>query len=379
MQGNTSYLYGYYGMQNSGDDALLLAAAWGASRYLQAETLSVQSPRPLMLPEFGRFPATLAPQQRFTGHNRLLQYHLAANSQHMVFGGGSILHCSRDINLMRHLMWLSGKGPHRAIGVGIGPFKNSRAEEACRRWLNECDFIGVRDQESLTIAKAIAPSANVELTFDLAAMLLEMPFVNDPFNPIERRGIGVALCPRERLHGAPEKEEQRLRAIARSLTDCYLTTGEPVFLIDFNGHSSLGDSQVHNQLHAYLSSSIPVFRINYDANPLRLMKRLSGLKAVVGMRLHASILAYLMNTPVLSLNYHSKCFGWANQIGMPQHYRFDCDYIDSQQLSLQLIAGLDHGFSKAALPTHAALQASQQNFLPQPLSHKHNNVGAASC
>lgn len=68
-----SYLCGYYGMQNTGDDALLLATAWGAKKFLGDKNHRVSNVAPLHLSGLPYLPAGLKVQQRFRGENRLKQ------------------------------------------------------------------------------------------------------------------------------------------------------------------------------------------------------------------------------------------------------------------------------------------------------------------
>lgn len=373
------YLCGYYGMENSGDDALLLSTMLGASRFLKVDTFSVNSPTQLQVPKRGVYQAKLVKTQRFRGENRLRQCFSASQSDGVIFGGGSVLHCDRDIQTKRLMMKLAGKGPHLALGVGIGPFANSRAEKACAKFLNECTYTGVRDSNSFAIAKSISPKANIEQTFDLAPALtaeLDKHFFNNQYEDQFRRGIGVALCPRESLaqnqltneevikdkQGGMLAEQRRIRAISEGLAQVHRATGEPIFLIDFNGHSTLGDAAVHDEIQKYLPVNIPVFRVPYDANPIRVMARLAKLKAVVSMRLHGSILSYMTDTPVISINYHSKCEGWCDQVGMPNEYRFNADLIDSNQLAKVVIDGVEGRFSSCKLSKQEAYARSIRNF-----------------
>lgn len=356
-----TYLFGYYGMHNCGDNALMLAAAWGAKKYLEADKLCFNSPTTLSIPYIGKYPAMLPEQQCIPGQNRFSQYLAALQSKSIIFGGGSIFHCSRDINLARHLMKLS-KGPHRALGVGLGPFKDINAENSCREFLKQCDYVGVRDQESLDIAMALAPDSNVELTFDLAPLLLDIPGVTGSILPARRKGIGVALCPHERLSGDDTTERLRLENLAADLAEVYYATGEPIFLIDLNGHKTYGDKQVHRELQQYIPSNIPVFLIDYQSNPLHVLVRLSRLKVMVGMRLHACILSMLCKTPVIALNYHSKCVAWCKQAGVPEEYRFEVTKIERSRFRNVLKHGLSDRFSDSILhPLHAMLQA-KRNF-----------------
>ena len=361
MQANRVFLSGYYGMQNSGDDALLMSCALGAKRFLDADSIEISSPTRVKLPMLDAFAPQLAEKQSFRGENRFRQIWSAAQANRIIFGGGSVLHCASDITMKRLMMKLAGKGPHMAIGVGVGPFHTVRAEQACAKFLNECGYVGVRDEESFDIATALAPHANIEMTFDIAPMLIDY-IDDDPVFDYQRRGIGVALCPKERLHGDPQAEQARLRAIASALTASARASNEPVFLIDLNGHEQLGDASVHQELRAYIPNDVPVFNVNYNTNPLRLMERLKHLRVVVGMRLHASILSFMVETPVVSLNYHSKCVGWCDQIGIPYDYRFDTHNIDGNALGSVLIEGLEQGFTAPQLTPGDAYKAAKKNF-----------------
>lgn len=361
MQANKFFLSGYYGMLNSGDDALLMSSALSAKKFLSAQSIEISSPTRVKLPLLDAFDPRLASKQSFRGENRFRHLWSAANANRIIFGGGSVLHCTSDINMKRLMMKLAGSGPHLALGVGVGPFHTVRAEKACAKFLNECGYVGVRDEESFDVATALAPNANIEMTFDIAPLLID--YIDD--NPIaasQCRGIGVALCPKERLHGKPEAEQQRLRAIAVALTKAHRDSGEPIFLIDLNGHDNLGDACVHQELRAYIPSGVPVFRVPYNSNPLRLMERLKTLRVVLGMRLHASILAFMVETPVIALNYHSKCVGWCDQIGVPKVYRFDTHNIDGDNLAGVLSHGLNHGFKAPQLSTSDAYKAARKNF-----------------
>ena len=397
-----TYLCGYYGMQNSGDDALLYATLNGMKAHFQTSEFQVNTPTRLLLPALGDFKPSIASIQRYRGENRVRQLLAAMRSNQIIFGGGSVLHCQRDMDVKYLMMKLAGKGPHMALGVGVEPFAATAAEKSCRRFLNHCDYVGVRDKRSYDIATAIAPNANVELTFDLAPSLL--PHLKDYFRNIEdsmlreslreyhidsnqdnvasgaassketdtKRGIGVLLCPKESITTSSNVnefavEQQRLVEIAHAIKEIHDETGQPVYIFDMNGHRTLGDQQVHDQIQRLLPASIPVFRYSYQSNPLRLMSQLGRLKVCLAMRLHGSVFSYLAGTPVISLNYHDKCNGWCDQIGMPLEYRFDTSQLDTPGLIEAAVDGIKRGFSDCALSVESAYEKSIKNFL-SPLS-----------
>lgn len=361
------YLSGYYGMKNSGDDALMLAAAMGAREYLKAQDLIVGSFSPVLLPEIDFFPAGLREIQRVRGENRIRNYFHAVGSDAVLFGGGSVFHTAQDINVKRHMARLSGLS--FALGVGIGPFKDMAAERACQTYLRAGHRVRVRDQLSYDIATALAPDADIGLSFDLAPLLLTHPAAN-LVEPAKRRGICVCLCPRERLQGNPMAEAKRIRALAAALNRVAAETGEKVTLLDFNGHAQLGDNIVHRELAALLSPGVLASHIAYNGDPLRVLQSLSHFKVIVAMRLHAAILGFMAETPVLALNYHAKSEGWCEQIGLAHNLQFSCCKASEAQrsagdinaLTAELTRGLSDGFQLPVMSRHEALQKSLLNW-----------------
>ncbi len=358
-----AYIVGYYGMQNSGDDALMYATAWGANKYLSCDHNKIG-----LYGDHNRHtPATqqlnLNFKQSFPGQNRLAHYKAAIKSKRIIFGGGAVLHSTTDINLKRHLMSLASPEKSRAVGVSIGPFQSVAAEKACARFLNECAFVGVRDANSLAIANSIAPQAKVEKTFDLAPLLLCANKFVQPSTP--RKGIALALCsvaidPMGKIDLVAE--QQRLNQLCQLITTLYNNTGEAITLIEFNGHSVLGDWVINNAIKARLSNKIPLIIKPYNPNPFAVMNDLASYKALISMRLHGSILGYLAKTPVLSINYHQKCAGWCQQIGLAESYQLNIAEQQISQLIEPLEQGLTQGFIAPKLPVSVALNKALLNW-----------------
>lgn len=372
MKTYDAYLVGYYGMQNSGDDALMYAAAWGAQSFLNSQKIILSAPRNLQIPDLGIVNGCLSGKQAFRGHHRLQHYFAAAKSDRVIFGGGSVLHHERDIRLKMDLMKLATHGGV-AIGVGVGPFANEGAEKACQEFLNKCEFVGLRDVESFECAKQLAPNANLELTFDLAPALL---CGNFQLPDVERSGIAFNLCPVKSFDIDSEESQKRIRDFKQVIENVWYATGEKIYLLDINGHSELGDSTLHHKLMLSLSRDVQIEHIGYDPNPYNLLQRLASYKAIASMRLHGSILGYMAQTPVLNLQYHSKCAGWSNQIKHPVHLRFDVNNLSIDGLTFALIDGWSHGFSMPEVTCASAIRHSLNNW---KFCHEHKTASDNSC
>jgi polysaccharide pyruvyl transferase WcaK-like protein len=112
-----AYIVGYYGMHNTGDDALLYAARWASHHLLASKSNIVSSASNSKSEEFGDIKAMS--QGLFRGHQRLVHYKNALQSEKIIFGGGSVLHTQTDIQLKRHLIALAGREHSRCVGVGL--------------------------------------------------------------------------------------------------------------------------------------------------------------------------------------------------------------------------------------------------------------------
>lgn len=366
-----AWLAGYYGMQNCGDDALLLAAHYGAQQHLGCQNIAVASMAKIKLNGQLQLPKTLQAQQHWRGQNRLIQYQQALQSKRIILGGGSVFHSAQDINIKRHMLRLSNSRQSMALGVSLGPFYNSDAESACRKFLNECGFIGVRDAQSFEIACSLAPNANVKQTFDLAPSLMAHPDFRA--NQNERAGILFNLCPVAiDANGGndPQAEQRRVNAICTVIAALWKRTGERISLINLNGHNQLGDWQLSQKIRTQLRDRVPLSLIPYNSNPLKVIQVMSHFKAIVSMRLHGNIFAYMTGTPSIALNYHRKCQQWCEQIGLPPAQQFDAANINQSALLSCLENGLNTGFETPQLPVATALTLSESNWRTQDEKHQ---------
>lgn len=357
-----AYLVGYYGMQNVGDDALLLASLYGAQTELNCQHFAVASASEFNSASFGQIKPTQKAQQRFKGENRASHYYYALRSKRVIFGGGSVFHNATDINLKRKLIKLAGPHSSLAVGVGLGPFADLEAEKACSAFLNECDFIGVRDAKSYEIGKRIAPEANLHMTFDLAPSLCLHPHFS--VSESERKGILFNLCPAPTdCYGTLNKtqENQRFWDICQVIYRTWLQTKQPITLLDLNGQEG-SDGDISELIQLKLGNKIPLDVLKYNSDPFAVINTISRYKAIVSMRLHGCILGYLAGTPALALNYHNKCVEWCQQIGMPERYQFDANRLDPQALSRALYDGCRFGFESPQLPIKDAIQYSLNNW-----------------
>jgi len=326
MKAHRVAIVGYYGQQNTGDDALLAVSSWGSRQYLQSKEMYASAAE---LPNFkgAEFVKPIFSRRHiFRGENFLRQCYYLSRSDALVFGGGSVFTSSEDIKQKIRLLRLVGKGPHAAVGVSVGPFRDRTAERYCSQLLNRLTFVGARDQESEKIARAITSTPIVERTFDLAALLPKASgmIAEQMASSKNRRGIGLSMCNYERFVGGDtKKEEIRKGKMKQALKAIMSEINEELVLIDFNGHPRLGDFALNREIAEYAEAFCKVRHVRYSDDPLKVLQEIAGLRTLIGMRLHAAIFGYLSATPTLMLSYHQKCSEWASQSGMSEDSVFD--------------------------------------------------------
>lgn len=358
-----AHIVGYYGMKNSGDDALMHATIWGANHLLNYKSNSIAAYQQINNAPLINQHITLHSNQAFPGQNRLTQYKAAAKSRSIIFGGGSVLHSETDINFKRHMMQIAGNKTSRAVGVSLGPFQSIAAEKSCVNFLHECEFVGVRDQQSLDIAREIAPDANVKKTFDLAPLLLcakPLKLIKSP-----RNGIALSLCPvAVDPFGKTNKviENKRINEFCYLIEKLYKNTGEHITLLTFNGHRLLGDWKINQTIAARLNNKVPITIRMYNPDPFVVLNDLANYKVIISMRLHGSILGFLSKTPIVSINYHEKCQGWCQQVGLNEQYQFNADDLNIDEILKQIEHGLTTSFIPPTLEVNSALNNALSNW-----------------
>jgi polysaccharide pyruvyl transferase WcaK-like protein len=362
---NRVFLAGYYGMHNTGDDAMLAAAAWGIRQYLAPDRILVNV---ACLPEFPgaeHLTPIYAPVQRFKGENRLRGYRAVLLSRSLVYGGGSLFHTSSVIRSHINQLKLAGKGPHYAVGVALGPFGNIEDERTCAGFLRRLEFIGLRDRESLEIARTIAPEVRSEKTFDLALLFPRSAGLNigDPGIAGQRRGIGLSLCDYERFSGGDlKREETRRKKLIELLRRLDPAGIDELVFMDFNGHPVYGDRKLHEEIAASLDNRFKVRHLPYCADPLTMLRAIASLRLVLAMRLHAAIFGYLAHTPTFILSYHPKCTAWAKEIGTAKQYLYDSVDFELSSMSEQINSVLDGNYLEPGLAPASAEAMAMKNW-----------------
>lgn len=335
-QHSVATLSGYIGMDNAGDDAFLQVCIPAIKQYLNPKTiytLSSKIPEPLKYQAFPVYPAFT-----FRGMGIVDNYitkKIVRLSNYLIFCGGSIFHSSDFFKQFTNHMHTKKGSLAFAVGVSIGPFKDKRSLSSCATFLSQLDFIGVRDYISYERGKELCPKANIYHTFDLAPLLLHFNNLKTRYSK-NKNTIGISLCNCNNIiKNNPQKEDILIKAIAEAIEASYHNDLiRKVVILELNGNQKYGDFKLHSKLASFLSDKVKVDikHLRYNSNPLFYLSIMSNLGCMIGMRLHANIFSFCVDTPSIILSYHEKCIEWAKTIGINKNMLLKYEDINAKDL-----------------------------------------------
>lgn len=311
---------GYYGMRNTGDDAFVEIAHWGAQKYWNAKDikfLSKTSNLPSTLKGVHGYPLSLP-------KTYVIQQHiLLRNTEYLVMAGGSIFNSVRKgsiKDISRKLKLNGNKFEIGAIGVSIGPFSNSEHERQIIEYIKTMKFLSVRDNKSYEFLKSLSLDFEPTASFDLAALLPEVYSGNKPDYKEDKKIIGISFNNEESNFGGDlKKEEKRRIFIIEVLRILGENSNHFVRFFIFNGNDSVGDFHVTKEIIE--KSNISNYEIiDYNKSVRDTWHKIQECSLMMSSRLHASIFACFADIPFFLIEYHRKCTDFLNDVGQHTDY-----------------------------------------------------------
>lgn len=303
---------GYYGFNNSGDDALLSAIISNLREYKKDIRILALSKNPkqtrnlFKVDSINRF-------NIFSIKNALKESALFLN------GGGTLIHdatSSHSLYYYLYLMKLAKKMGLKLVvyANGIGPFKEKN-EKLASEITSMADLITLRDELSLKELRRIGvKNENVHLTADPAITL--SPCSDEEVNVMMKE---YDLSPRDRYIAVSvrgwSKNDRLFEAKLAGICDyAYETYGIRTIFITMRPNEDL---QITQNILKRMKS--PGVIIKNEQSAERLMGIISRCELVIGMRLHSLIYASTVCTPVIGLIYDPKIKGFLEYINQDMH------------------------------------------------------------
>lgn len=312
---------GYYGFQNTGDDAFVEVCAWGARQFWKStENFFVGK----------NLPQTVFPIQgteiSMKGGDRLRMLQNIMKSDYFVSAGGSTLmelpfHSNKALAKYSKTFFKQLKTG--AIGVSLGPFSSVSKEKETVKYLQALDFLALRDKRSYDYAKSLNLPYTPIAAFDLAALMPQV-YENQP-SLVEKssvKTIGISVNLYESFEqGGVEKETKRLSFFKElvELINKRTSVHFKVFII--NGNTNKRELETSRFLMSNVSEQNFTI-IPYNSRVKKTWDEISSCDAMISTRLHASIFACYAKVPFFLIEYHQKCTDFLMDIGQNEKYRF---------------------------------------------------------
>lgn len=331
---------GFYGQSNTGDDAFVEVAAWGAEKYWNKDCNR-------FLAKSSRLPHTVTPVRgypfTFPRTYKTQAEYLLKRTTALVFAGGSTIHSKlgKD-NLRMKALHQKAAGKDLkigGIGVSVGPFKSVEDEKAVQDYLKKLDFLAVRDQASFDYVSNLDLPYQPINAFDLAALLPNIyEYVPPTLGRRKKKIIGVSVCPFESVKsgGDVNKETQRNRMIVDLLQEIDALEEVHFRFYIINGNDVVGDKLLTNETVAKVfPKSYEV--INYSLETEKIWRSIADCDFVISTRLHAAIFACFANTPFMLNEYHKKCSDFLDTVEYFDQYRLHNSQYDVKAKAVQIL------------------------------------------
>ena len=297
---------GFYGLGNTGDEAILDAVIHEIRR---------------KDPQAGITVFSLSPEQTASRHGVESVYRGWRRSNKekiralrkadvLISGGGGLLqdvYSTKIIGgplpyylLIALLARLCGTGV-MFFSQGIGPVTSRYGRFLMATLGNLPSLITVRDEESKTLAKALGIRRPIEVTADVV-FALPFPDSTDegasfPDRVAGKKRLGISVRPWF-------QDTHHYDAVA-SAVDHYLALGYDVIMIPMEGHHDVRASdEVRKRLTHQKRETVHI--LDGSLTPEAYLKAIGSCDVLIGMRLHALIFAILAGVPHTAISYDPK-------------------------------------------------------------------------
>lgn len=318
---------GYYGFNNSGDDALLMSIVDNIRAINEKAEITVLSNSP-------------ADTKKLYNTNAIYRYNIFAllykllTCDLVISGGGTLIQDATSTKSLYYYLSIIriAKFFRRKVMLyanGIGPLNSFRNIETTKNVLNEVDLITLRDENSLKELEQIGVNKPaIHVTADPAFLLKP----NDSGDAIlENYGIPAdmpLLCVSVRK--AKNNPHDFEKAIAEFCDYAYEKHG---FFTVFLPMQRRVDYTIAASIKAKMKNKSVVVGTNYQASSM--LSLISKMKVCLGMRLHTLIYASSCNVPSIGIVYDPKVQGFLDYMGEDNYINTEdittealCEYFD---------------------------------------------------
>ncbi len=291
------FIFGYYGFQNSGDEAILEAIIQQIKTVLPDAELRALSYNARDTQSKHRIPAVS--RNNFSQVIRAIR-----ESDIVISGGGSIL---QDVTSSRSLLYYSAiiylaKLMDKKVmfyGNGFGPINRPLNRMIIRFIVNKVDSITVRDFESKEYMKSLGVKKNISVTADIALGLtgdkdekIKQIMLRENINR-EEKWVGISV--------RPWKNQEDYKKVIAKTADHLIGKNYRIVFIPMQFPT---DVLVSREIAGLMEGQPQIIERQYK--PRELIGLIGNLNFLLGMRLHSLIFAAMGGVPMVGLEYDVK-------------------------------------------------------------------------
>ena len=314
---------GYFGFDNSGDDAILKAIVKDMMDYNKHTRINVLSKDPDKTEEI----CPVVSSNRFRIRD---VYRSLKDADLLVSGGGSLL---QDVTSTRSLIYYLAlmrlafflKKPVIIYANGIGPINKRFNRYLTRKTLDRVDQITLRDKGSLQFVKNLGVrNQNIKVTADPVFTLesadstrVRQIFINEGIHS-KKPLVGVSVR-------YWKDDENLAREMGKSLQRIIDENDLEVLLIPMHYPEDL---EICQKIRLLVErDGCHILQAKYSAEEI--MGIIGKLQMMVAMRLHSLIYAATQKVPMMGLIYDPKVDGLLKELEIP--YSISVDNIKSEE------------------------------------------------
>lgn len=315
--------YGYYGMDNFGDDLFVLTAVLAARKIWNQKSIYVIGP-PIDGVDATYIYLPFLPKRYYNSYGffgklfRLLTLlYSGLIVDRLVFAGGSMFTSGRRNALDIFRAVFKNRVKISALGVSVGPFASDNDKEQVFKRLSYFDYIATRDEKSYErLIKSNKPFKKLVPSADLVGVLPSLIGKQPSRLRGEELRVGFSPC---NILGNPQKTIQYCSIFIETI-ECLIERRERdfvVYLICLNNHLLMGDQDLITYVRERLEAiGVTVEVVDYQQTGLvETFSLIRELDFYVSVRLHGAISAFVQDTDFFLFEYHEKCTEFLRKIG----------------------------------------------------------------
>jgi polysaccharide pyruvyl transferase CsaB len=329
-------IFGYYGQDNAGDEAILSAIIAGIKCVSPHSKIAAYSGKPQETKQnhniaaFAFFSLSLKAIVKGTlGRNRVRYWKSVFNflrTDLVIIGGGGLYFDTQETN-----RWIFGyiNLIHMAkffrkkvvlFGISVGPLHHQESKDAIAKAFIHADLISVRDHLSKELLSSLGiPPQKVHVIPDLVFTFNSAPqetisrILADEGIPNDKKILALVPCC---------YNTSKVGWLEQYIHLCEQINAEhdvTLLLVPFQRHNTFDDLSAAQSIYDHLNESAKksTFLLKKNYSPAEIQGVLSTAKFVFAERLHGSIMALNTNTPFLGIAYMQKVSGVLELANLP--------------------------------------------------------------